>query len=194
MIRPSTLLAAVAIAVIALSACGVPEDRSPEELSADEVPFDLLTPPVSTTTTIVDLPPEREAELYFLDADGNIAPRTREVADRSPTTVLETLFGTEAADVPSGFSSAIPAGTELLALSEIEDGTLTVDLSEEFLSIEGERFIAAVAQVVYTATGLSGVDAVAFRVEGESSDVPNEDGAQQSQPVSRLDYDSLVAL
>lgn len=190
--------ALVALALLglvgALAACGVPEDEGPEALSADEVPFGLLTTVPSTTTTVVDLPPDREAELFFLAADGRVRGVPREVEDRSPTAVLEALLATEAAAVPTGFSSAIPAGTELLDDPEIEDGVLTVDLSEEFTSVEGERSIAAVAQIVYTATGLSSVDAVAFRVEGEPVSVSDEDGAQQSDPVDRLDYDSLVGL
>lgn len=181
-----------ALVVLVAVACGVPEDDRPQELSADEVPFGLLTTAPTTTTTPVDLPPERQAELYFVDGDGDIAPVEREVADRSAETVIETLLATESSGLPTPFSSSIPPDTTLLDIFT-EDDVLTVDLSEQFDDIEGERQIAAVAQIVFTATGLEGIDEVAFRVEGEDRDVNNEDGATQDGPVSRNDYRDLLA-
>ena len=49
----------------------------------------------------------------------------------------------------------------------------------------GQRFIAAVAQIVYTATDLDGIEAVSFRVEGEDFPVNDENGAAQDEPVDR---------
>jgi hypothetical protein len=86
-------------------ACGVPEDDRPQELTADEVPFGLLTTAPTTTTTPENLPPSREAELYFLDSEGLLEPLPREVEDRSPRMVIETLLATDTAGLPATFSS-----------------------------------------------------------------------------------------
>jgi spore germination protein GerM len=184
---------AIGLLVAALVAgCGVPEDSAPEELSADEVPFDLLTPG-STTTTVpppIDLPPDRRAELWFLVADEfQLEPVVREVADQNEQTVIQTLLSTS--DLEQGLSTAIPPDTELLD-AFVDDGLLTVDLSNEFTDIQGDSAIAAVAQIVYTADGLNGVSEVLFRVEGEDFPVTDEEGAIQEDPVSRLDYQSLA--
>ncbi len=191
------LLAGLILVVgLLLVACGVPEDDRPQELTADEVPFGLLTTAPTTTTTPENLPPSREAELYFLDSEGLLEPLPREVEDRSPRMVIETLLATDTAGLPATFSSNIPPDTLLLDIFTESDGqndVLTVDLSEQFTTIEGERFIAAVAQIVFTASDLDGVDAVSFRVEGERIPVSDEEGATQDEPVTPLDYRTLLA-
>ncbi len=176
-------------------ACGVPEDDSPQELTVDEVPFGLLSTAPSTTSTPENLPPSREAELYFLNSEDLVEPLAREVGERSARTVVETLLATDTAALPTGFSSNIPRDTVLLDVFTESDGqvqVLTVDLSEQFTTIEGERFIAAVAQIVFTTTALDDVDAVGFRVDGTPLPVPDEEGAAQDGPVTPLDYRSLL--
>ncbi len=176
-------------------ACGVPEDDRPQELTAEQVPFGLLTTAPTTTSTPEILPPSREAELYFVDTEGLLEPLPREVGDRSPRTVIETLLATDTAGLPATYSSNIPPDTVLLDVFSESDGqndVLTVDLSEQFTTIEGERFITAVAQIVFTATDLEDVDAVSFRVEGEPISVSDEEGAAQEDPVTPLDYRSLL--
>jgi len=193
-------LVPAALAVLALGllivACGVPEDDGPQELTADQVPFGLLTTAPTTTSTPENLPPSRQAELYFLNSEDLLEPLSREVEDRSVQTVLETLLATDTAGLPAGNSSNIPPDTVLLDSFVEADGqndVLTVDLSEQFTTIEGERFIAAVAQIVFTASNLEDVDAVSFRVEGEPIPVSDEEGAAQEDPVTTLDYRSLLA-
>lgn len=191
-LRPALALALVVFMV----ACGVPEDDGPQELTADQVPFGLLTTAPTTTSTPENLPPSREAELYFLNSEDLLEPLSREVADRSVQTVLETLLATDTAGLPAGNSSNIPPDTVLLDSFTESDGqtdVLTVDLSEQFTTIEGERFSAAVAQIVFTASDLEGVDAVSFRVDGEPIPVPDADGATEDDPVTTLDYRSLLA-
>lgn len=180
------------LAVLAIAACGVPEDDSPQELSADEVPFGLLTTPATTTTNPDDLSPSREANLWFVNADEQVEPIPREVDDHSPETVVRTLVETTSEEYPTGFNSAIPPGTMVIDTA-LEDGVLTVDLSSEFNTVVGGRSIVGVAQIVYTATEVIGVDAVRFQVDGEDVAVNDESGAQQTDPVTRTDYAGLNA-
>jgi len=189
------VLAVILVLGLVVVACGVPEDEGPQELTADQVPFGLLTTAPTTTSTPEVLPPSREAQLYFLDAEGLLEPLPREVDDRSAQTVIETLLATDTAGLPAGNSSNIPPDTVLLDIFTESDGqndVLTVDLSEQFTTIESERFIAAVAQIVFTASALEGVDAVSFRVDGEPIPVSDEEGATQEDPVTPLDYQSLL--
>jgi spore germination protein GerM len=184
------LVAALAVVVVA---CGVPEDDGPQELSADQVPFGLLTTPTTTTQPNEFPEPGRRATLYFVNADAEIVDVVREVPDQSPRSVITTLLETDSNSLDPGVSSNIPPGTRLLDILR-DDELLTVDLSEEFNSVTGERFIRAVAQIVFTATDLSGIDLVAFRVDGEPIEVGDGTGAAQSDPVSANDYQNLLAV
>lgn len=179
------------LVVFALAAaCGVPEDESPQELSADDVPFGLLTTaPPTSTTTLGNL----QSDLYFVNADGELVKLERDVEELSAKTVVETLLATDTASLPAGISSTVPPDTTLLDSSINDDGVLTVDLSEQFRTIEGDGFNTAVAQIVFTATALDDVDAVTFRVEGDPITVANEDGVAQDGPVDQMDYDGLLA-
>jgi spore germination protein GerM len=183
------LLPLVLVLFAVAAACGVPEDDSPQELSADEVPFGLLTTAPATTTST---PGNLQARLYFVNADGELTPESRDVGDLAARTVIETLLATDPASLPAGISSNIPPDTTLLA-SFIEDQVLTVDLSGQFTTIEGDRFNAAVAQIVFTATDLDDVAAVSFRVDGDPFTVGDENGVTQEGPVTRNDYDGLLA-
>ena len=182
----------VAVGLLLLVAgCGVPEDDSPQELSLEEVPEDLRETPTSTTEAIQVIPPERQAELFYVNADGEVEGVTREVEDQSPRSVVRALLGTDTQTLDPGLTSNIPPGTTLLDI-QVDDEVLELDLSNQFNNISGDSFIAAVAQIVFTAEA-AGFDAVSFRVDGESIEVQDEDGAQQEGPVTPLDYQSLRA-
>jgi spore germination protein GerM len=183
------LLPALLFLFVLVLACGVPEDDTPQELSADDVPFGLLTTAPSTTTTT---PGGLQAQLYFVNADGELVPQYRDIEDLAAETVIETLLATDATGLPAGLSSNIPPDTTLLD-SFIEDEVLTVDLSPQFTSIEGDRFNAAAAQIVFTATEGGDVEAVSFRVEGEPITVGDDEGVAHEEPVTRNDYDALLA-
>jgi spore germination protein GerM len=189
------LALALALAVLALTtACGVPEDDSPQELSAEQVPADLLETPTSTTAPIQVIPIERQAELFFVNGEGEVQGVTREVEDQSPEKIIQALLATDTQSLDPGLTSNIPPETRLLDIfsAEDDDDVLVVDLSEEFTTIVGGSFIAAVAQIVFTAEA-AGFDAVAFQVDGDPIEVQDEAGEQQDDPVTPLDYQSLRA-
>ena len=73
---------------------------------------------------------------------------------------------------------------------------LTLDLSEEFDTVTGDRLARAVAQIVFTATAIPGgnIARVAFRVEGEARNVNDDDGRSLSDPVSPNDYQEFLAV
>ena len=185
-------LGVAAVLVVVAAGCGVPEDDQPQELSAEQVPPGLLTTPTTTSVPAQVLPPERQADLYFVDTDGKVASIIGEVEDQSAEAVITALLETDPTSLDGGLTSNIPPGTTLLDIS-VDDDVLTVDLSEQFTTISGGGFIAAVAQIVFTASGLEGINAVSFRREGERIDVLDEDGATQSDPVTPNDYETLLA-
>lgn len=185
-------VAATVVALVLAVGCGVPEDDEPQELTADQVPFGLLTTPTTTSQPLQVLPPERRADLYFVDADGQVTPVESEVEDQSAESIITALLEADPQGLDPGLTSNIPPETTLLDIFT-DDDVLTVDLSTQFTTIEGPRFIAAVAQVVFTATELAGIRRVAFRQEGEPLPVQDEEGALQDEPVSESDYATLLS-
>lgn len=146
------------LAVLVLVGCGIPTDDEPRVL-ADE-----------TTTTNPDADPEgspNTASVYLVD-DDNVLVATRRALDgeRSPATVLDALLASQSSDEEArGLTSRIPAGTTRVG-AELEDGLVTVDLSQEWLTLGDPYITTANAQVVFTLSDLPGVDQVRFRVDG----------------------------
>jgi spore germination protein GerM len=73
-----------------------------------------------------------------------------------------------------------------------ERGRVTVDLSEQFVTLGGSAQLIALAELVYTATGRPGVGQVSFTLEGEPTQVPTGDGELSSDPLTRSDYQDLA--
>ena len=140
------------------------------------------TPDAAAPTT----PTRQEADeapivvVYFLDDASTLVPVARDLnvlnvrplPDLGPLTLDLLLWGPGAWDAgplpdpvaaaEAQLSSAIPAGTEVAGL-EVAGGVAMVDLSGEFAAAPPE----ALAQVVFTATRLEGVQAVRFLIEGD---------------------------
>ena len=101
---------------------------------------------------------------------------------------LRRLFaGTPPELQAAGVTSAIPKGTELLGL-ELEpsgaDAIAVVDVSREYLSTDNREL--ADAQIVFTATQLSGVEDVRILVEGTPIDMMGDDRGEFDKQLSPL--------
>jgi spore germination protein GerM len=177
--RRGTAAAALAVAALGACACGIPVDAQPTALAPDRVPFGLLNPtsPTTTTTTpAVEVP----VEIYLIGPTGHLVPVGRDVAVSAPdlATVLGALvLGPTDAEAAAGLQSALSSGTTILGAS-IAGGIATVNLGGSFGDLVGPPQIDAVAQVVFTASGLPGVRGVTFELSGSPVEVPVASGAQ----------------
>ena len=72
-------------------------------------------------------------------------------------------------------------------------GVAHVDVLPSISTLGGDEQLLAVAQLVCTLTGLPGVGLVAFTLDGSPVAVPRGDGSLTNGPVSRDDYDDLLA-
>lgn len=170
-------------------ACGVPTDDEPRALAEDEIPGGPIASETTTTTVVGS--PGLPTELWFVRDQEDLQASVANLPSRRPATVLEALVATVPEELESeGLTTAIPPGTSVLG-AETVDGTLTVDLSEEFSTVSGDAQILAVAQIVLTATDLAGVQRVAFAVEGEPRTVTDATGAEQDGPVTAADYSEI---
>jgi hypothetical protein len=170
------------------AACGVSSDASPRDIPAKDVPFDLVAAPSPTDTPSA----EEDTGQVFLVGPERLAAVGRQLLPRDDALVAITklLQGPTAAEAAQGLRTAIPSGTQLLA-ADLKDGVLTIDLSRDFVSVQGPEQRTAVAQLVFTATGTPDVDSVLFAIGGTPTEVPLDDGSLSAQPLTRFSYPSL---
>lgn len=189
-LRLPLLVALVAL----LAACGVPADSDPRTLDPDSVPFGLMQPTSSTSSTSVPLEATEVARIYLVGEGNLLVPVERRVPSPAnvATLVRVLLGGPTEAELRAGLSSAITQTTELRSVDGPRSGLLTIDLTEDLLDITGARQIQALAQLVHTCTELRGVDEVLFEFDGRRRDVPAGDGRLTSAPLGRGDYQSLL--
>jgi hypothetical protein len=180
----ASVAAAVALGatlLVATAACSIGSDDEPRALA------------VSTTTTSLPATPtsgEATAVLYYL-RDGHLIPVSLSLPDRQVQTVVETLFEAPEPGLDSlDLTTSVPVDTQLTDL-QLEDGTLTLDLSEEFDNVVGPSRQQAIAQIVMTATEFPEVERVRFRVDGDPMQVATPTRGDTSL-VSACDYASLL--
>ena len=147
-----------ALASLLVAGCGVPLDDIPRSAMA------------TTTTTGPDEASVAEegdssAFLFFI-TNNMVANIVQEVPSSQPDDVLTALFAGPAAGTSNDIVSQIPTGTRLLGVRQV--GTLLqVDVSEEFDNLVGTGRTQATAQIVLTATDLSGIDSVTVLIDGQ---------------------------
>ncbi len=122
-----------------------------------------------------------------------IVPVLRSVP-RSPNAEIPAMEGLLAGPIQKelsarpALSTSIPAGTRLNGVT-IENGLATVDLSGEFASGGGSAsMFSRLAQVVYTLTQFTSVQAVRFELDGVPVTTFSSEGIDLSKPVARGDY------
>ena len=201
--RLAALGATVALAV-ALCGCGVPTSGAPRAISKNQVP----TPPASAPTTTTPPADDIAVTIVLLDSTTNgYHPVTRyapQELDRLASVLTDLLVGPQPGEVLHGLTTAIPATTKLIGVSPNPAGTpgvvpsepVTVNLSADFLEINGLSQVLAVEQVVFTvACDLTPVapptTRVFFEVDGVAQDVPIANGTSVSRPVTAADYGPL---
>jgi len=150
-------VAAPVLVALLAAGCAMPVDREPRALSATTTTASPSTTPTSESGNGI-------AFLYFL-TNGRLDAISTETSSVRPVDVLALLFDGVPAGTHSDLTTQIPAGARVLDAS-LAAGTLTVNISEDFNNMVGSGRTQGIAQIVLTATGLSGVRRVTFQVEG----------------------------
>ncbi|MEN3271296.1 MAG: hypothetical protein V7636_57, partial [Actinomycetota bacterium] len=148
--------------VAVIGACGVQSDDRPRTVATEDVPFDLLASGTNSAPAQDDTGVGRT--VWFVGNNGFLARGERQLAmPVTPNDILTALLqGVTDAEANNGLRSNIPSGTTLLSVDGPTDDLVTVNLSGEILTVSREQQRLALAQVVYTVTGLPNVDRVLF--------------------------------
>jgi hypothetical protein len=178
-------------ALVLLAGCRVPDDSSPREIPPDQVPFDLLAP--SSTVPPVTSPVATVDGTIFLDMTDHLVAVKRSVpAPLSLGTLLAALVqGPTQDEAGKGYTSSVGPQASVLS-AQVTDSTAIIDISDAFSGIGVQEQIVGLAQIVYTATELPGVQNVRIQLNSQPASVPRGDGAATTDPLTRADYPLLA--
>ncbi|MGH8998657.1 MAG: GerMN domain-containing protein [Acidimicrobiia bacterium] len=184
--RPIRLAALVTLAVAVVGGCGVPDDAGPRRFEVgrfltDTEEFDVARP---------ESPAGSERVGVFFLRGTELAAVDRSVENESVMAAVTALLrGPTDAESQAGHRTFL-LGVRLLGVS-LEDGTATIDLTSPLSAANGYPTIVALAQLVYTATGLPGVEDVLIAQEGAIRAVPAANGESTAEPLTRRTYDGV---
>lgn len=190
--------AVIATGALLLSACRVPNNEEPVELSGT-IPFGLLETTTTTTTSIPEAV-TKEVDVWLLRADS--AGRTRLVPVPRAVDVaadvgeiLANLFTVrpdgEERPAEAGLATSIPESATLRSVRRVDDtGRIVVDVRGLFggEGIQGVELRNALAQIVYTATELDGVRELVFENDGVPVAAAIDNGETAEGAVDRSSY------
>ncbi|MFW3169887.1 GerMN domain-containing protein [Geodermatophilus sp. CPCC 206100] len=175
-----------------VAGCGVSTGGPAEEIPATDVPFGLTSPSPLPTPTAAPEPEASTGQVYLVAPDDRLVSRPREVTGPSLAGRLDALLerlaaGPTPTERDEQLSTALPPDVEL-AVADVTDGTVTVDLSGPADVPSGLASRRAVAQLVLSATSLPGVASVVLSLEGQRVDAPLPSGELTAQPLTAADY------
>lgn len=188
--RQLLLASTLMLSAGALGACGISSDDGPRNVPPANqqqlrVATDRSAGAATGTARIYLLAPEGAGQSQALQAVA------RDVSGNASEVISELLAGPNAQETVGQFRTALPAGLQLLSATRRGE-VLRVDVSKELGELSGEALVAAVAQLVFTASGLDGVQSVKILIDGADQQLPAGNGELQSLPLTIYDYPGLV--
>jgi hypothetical protein len=168
------------LALLLVAGCGVSSQDAPVSVPTERLPAAAGTPsagrPGVTSTGVLYLCREDQLEPveFLFDGQG--------VAGRISALLIMPA-------PPEGLRTAIPAGTRLEGAQQ-DGAVVTLELSEQVFSVRGPDRQLALAQLVYTATEVPGVQGVRMSVNGSVVPLPDQSGRLVERPLQRKDLPS----
>ncbi len=179
------LVTALLTAALVVSGCALSPDAGPRDLPVDE----RALVPTQTATGGEAEGPDR----IYLGAPGEdrlLRSVPRDTSTRED--LIEILLaGPNADELEQQYTTFLPANLELL--DTFKQGTiLFLDVSDELTELTGQPLARALAQIVYTATELDGVERVQITVDGSPVSWPRPVGSNTASTLSIYDYPNFA--
>lgn len=189
--RMPRVAGAVAVTVaftMGITACTIGPDAAPRDVPAEARSLGAPDPSAGAETA-------GDARIYLVAPTTSGSPRQlrsvqRDVVARADALLGVLLGGPNQSELDSRLVTAIPSNTTLSSRPVGE--TLFVDVSSEITDLTGEALTLAIAQIVFTATEIPGIQAVRLRVEGVDQAWPRGDGQTRSGSLRVYDFPGLV--
>jgi len=181
---------AAGVAAILVMGCGVGVQNHATSIPSRAIPAELLSPRDSPAPSASQ--PASTSTIYLV-RNGVLVAVHRPASETSTLSALlrSLLQGPTDAETQSGLVTAINTNPILNRVT-FSGSVANIDLASTFGDIRGQGQILATAQVVMTAVGYPGIDAVQISLDGVPADVPLTDGTLVSQPLVRSDYSQLL--
>ena len=180
----------VGVLMIWLASCSIDPEGTPRDIAVRDrqdlrVNFDQPAGAATGSGRIFLLSPE------VIGQPRTLQSVARDVGD-TPAEAMRTLFeGPNSEELQRLLRTAIPPGTRLLDVAQDGD-RLIVNVSSELQQLTGEALVDSVAQIVLTASEISGVSSVTIAIDGVPQQWPAASGELQSEPLTRYDFPGLV--
>ena len=133
---------------------------------------------------------EPAIKIYFVEGDKLVGvKRPLNPADASLNqAMVELLKGPSLAEKKSGIKTQIPAGARALNM-QVKNRIATINFNRQLAEYGGgsDRINGIIAQIIYTATEIPGVDKVWIYIEGERELVLGGEGLVLDHPLGRAD-------
>ena len=198
------LLPGVCASLLLLSACFQGEQSSieidpPENAEAvNETTENEETVAQGGEDAVIEETETVARQLYLIDANGMVASQIIELplleSKEVAAQVLEYLVmdGPVSEVLPNGFRAVLPAGTEILGLNLLDDGTMIVDFSEEFKNYAPEDEVKILESITHTLTQFDNVERVQLWINGHPLDEMPVDGTPIGNGYSRANGINVV--
>jgi hypothetical protein len=169
------------VAMALVTGCGIRPDAAPRDIPIED--RSLPASPISAAGASGG-----DARIYLLTPT---EPRQVRSVTRSTGTrddlLAALVAGPTDSELSLPLSSALPAELEVLSTRSV-GSVLYVDLSSAIAELSGSGLTLAVAQIVFTATDIAGVDAVQLTVDGQRFPWPRPDGATTTGLMRPYDF------
>jgi len=169
------------VAMALVTGCGIRPDAAPRDIPIED--RSLPASPISAAGASGG-----DARIYLLTPTD---PRQVRSVTRSTGTrddlLAALVAGPTDSELSLPLSSALPAELEVLSTRSV-GSVLYVDLSSAIAELSGSGLTLAVAQIVFTATDIAGVDAVQLTVDGQRFPWPRPDGATTTGLLRPYDF------
>jgi len=183
-------LGSVAVLGVALTSCSIKSEGGPRDIpqrDRGELNTDSEEGAGAATGS---------GRIYLLTPEvpgqpRSLKPVARDVGN-TPADALRTLFkGPNPGELQAQMRSAILPGTQLNSVHR-NGQVLVVDVSNELQQLNGEALIDGVAQIVLTASEITGVSQISITIDGVRQQWPSGNGELRDRPLTRYDFPGLV--
>ena len=181
-----TRLVCLAALLSSAAACGVQPDSAPRDLPEAEQGLE------TSDESSGDIAAGADRIFLIGPGDDRLLRSVQREADSASDLVRTLLRGPNDDEIEAQFTTAIPSTTELNEAPTIQGQNLTVDLTDDIIELDTQSLVRALAQIVYTATELDGIETVSIEIEGERLSAPTPNGDTTTAPLRVYDYPGVI--